>query len=59
MNDKAANNEHLKDKNGKLPGDAGYYGPAERKAPTDFAAYQRELKEKKAAADAAKAAEGK
>lgn len=47
--------EHLRDKNGRLPGEAGYYG-VERNPPKDFATYQKELKEKKAAEEAAKKA---
>ena len=41
------------DKNGKMPGDTGYYGPAERKAPKNFAEYQAELKAAKEAKAAA------
>ena len=44
---------HLVDKNGKMPGDTGYYGPAERKAPKNFAEYQAELKAAKEAKAAA------
>lgn len=40
--------ERFKDANGRLPGDAGYR-PIIREAPTDFAAYQAEMKAKKAA----------
>ena len=36
------------DKNGRCPGEAGYVPPA-NKAPTDFAAFQKEMAAKKAA----------
>jgi hypothetical protein len=38
----------LKDAKGKCPGDAGYI-PIIKEAPADFAAYQAQLKAKKAA----------
>mmetsp|Transcript_11537 Transcript_11537/g.10463 ORF Transcript_11537/g.10463 Transcript_11537/m.10463 type:complete len:90 (-) Transcript_11537:35-304(-) len=50
--------DRYKDKNGRCPDQSGYI-PFAQDAPEDFAAYQKQLKEKKAAEAAKKAAEKK